>query len=160
MLCFMDAPIVGWLKVLSSTPYLASYSLRGTLPISTIQLTKIGKHRTTRRSFMVVLIIWASVRTSKASLAYSVAKLGVEHVLVMGHYGCGGVAAAIAPAPTEGADEDTLAIQQWISPIHQLFQSSNRSEIVRLREQTRLQPQSVQPDIHDGKQLFLISSTL
>jgi len=131
-------------------PYLASCSLRGISPISTTQLTRIGKLHTTRCSLVPVLIL-ASTRTSKASLAYSVTNLGVEHVLVMGHYGCGGVAAAIAPAST-GGDESSMAIQQWIAPIQQLFKHSNRPEIVRLREEIFSQPQAVQPDIHDGKQ--------
>ena len=34
-----------------------------------------------------------------AGLAYAVDTLGVKHVVVLGHYGCGGVAASMSPLP-------------------------------------------------------------
>jgi carbonic anhydrase len=59
-------------------------------------------------------------------LAYAVTELGVKHVIVMGHYGCGGVAAAIASAPTDNVDVASGMVQNWIDPIRELFQTSAR----------------------------------
>lgn len=52
----------------------------------------------------------------------------------MGHYGCGGVAAAIATPPEEPLDAANTAVQNWIAPIRALYQNSTRAEIVSLRE--------------------------
>ncbi|KAJ3572303.1 hypothetical protein NP233_g3181 [Leucocoprinus birnbaumii] len=82
-------------------------------------------------------------------LAYAVAVLGVQHVIVMGHYGCGGVAAAIASPPSTSMDVATSAVQTWIEPIRELYQSSNRTEIVQLREQNNNQTVVGAPGIND-----------
>jgi carbonic anhydrase len=70
---------------------------------------------------------------AQAVLSYAVSVLGVNHVIVMGHYGCGGVAAAIASAPTSGIDAASGTVQAWIRPIRELFETSSRAEIVELR---------------------------
>lgn len=66
---------------------------------------------------------------SNAVLSYAVETLKVKHVVVMGHYGCGGIAASMVPLPenqcsTLGSAD--LAVQKWISPIRQIYQTSNR----------------------------------
>lgn len=66
-------------------------------------------------------------------LAYAVASLGVKHIIVMGHYGCGGVAAAIAPPPEAPVDAANGAVQNWIESIRVIFRTSDRPEIVELR---------------------------
>ncbi|KAF9467906.1 carbonic anhydrase [Collybia nuda] len=70
-------------------------------------------------------------------LSYAVSVLGVKHVVVMGHYGCGGVAAAIATPPSAPVDAANGAVQNWIDPIRDLFRTSTRPEIVELRERNR-----------------------
>ncbi|KAL0959619.1 hypothetical protein HGRIS_011322 [Hohenbuehelia grisea] len=70
-------------------------------------------------------------------LSYAVAELGVKHVIVMGHYGCGGVAAAIATPPEAPIDAANGAVQNWIDPIRQIFATSTRPEIVELREKNK-----------------------
>ncbi|KAL0959618.1 hypothetical protein HGRIS_011321 [Hohenbuehelia grisea] len=82
-------------------------------------------------------------------LSYAVAKLGVKHILVTGHYGCGGVAAAIETPPKpplSGADE---AIQKWIAPIREIFQTSTRKEIVELRERNKGHDEVHEPKADD-----------
>ncbi|KDQ21708.1 hypothetical protein BOTBODRAFT_40399 [Botryobasidium botryosum FD-172 SS1] len=66
-------------------------------------------------------------------LSYAVTELGVKHVLVVGHTGCGGVAASIASPPTPPLDAAGQSIQTWINPIRELYHTSNRTEIVALR---------------------------
>lgn len=63
---------------------------------------------------------------SQSVLSYAVAVLGVKHVIVMGHYGCGGVAAAIASTPSAQIDAANGAVQNWIEPIREIFRVSDR----------------------------------
>ena len=66
-------------------------------------------------------------------MAYGVRVLGVQHVVVMGHYGCGGIAAAIASAPKTNINVATHIVQTWIGDVRALYLSSNRTEIVEMR---------------------------
>lgn len=64
--------------------------------------------------------------SSNAVLSFAVETLKVKHVVVLGHYGCGGVAASMLPLavpPTRPAD---IAVQGWISPIRQIYETSMR----------------------------------
>jgi carbonic anhydrase len=71
---------------------------------------------------------------SESSVAYSIKVLGIQHVIVLGHYGCGGVAAAIASPPSAPIDATDNIVQAWIQPIRDLFETSDRKEIVELRK--------------------------
>lgn len=59
-------------------------------------------------------------------LSYAVSELRVEHVIVMGHYGCGGVGASILARPSGEVGYADGAVQNWIEPIRHLFQTSTR----------------------------------
>lgn len=59
-------------------------------------------------------------------LSYAVSELGVEHVIVMGHFGCGGVGASILARPAGNVSYADGAVQNWIEPIRNLFQTSTR----------------------------------
>ncbi|KAG9221404.1 hypothetical protein CCMSSC00406_0008340 [Pleurotus cornucopiae] len=78
---------------------------------------------------------------AEAALIYAVEHLGVSHILVMGHYGCGGVATAIATAfsPPDMTDP----IQRFIQPIRKL------PEIEQLREQNRRTRPVPTPELHE-----------
>jgi len=66
-------------------------------------------------------------------LSYGVQTLGVGHVIVMGHYGCGGVMAAMSPWPNTDNDTMGCSVQSWIDPIRAVFANSSRQEIVSFR---------------------------
>lgn len=59
-------------------------------------------------------------------ISYAVHELSVGHIIVMGHYGCGGVNAAIMSRPTGVLDHASESIQNWIAPIRRLYQASSR----------------------------------
>ncbi|KIM46966.1 hypothetical protein M413DRAFT_422536 [Hebeloma cylindrosporum] len=82
-------------------------------------------------------------------LAYGVAAVGVKHVIVMGHYGCGGVAAAIASPPKGQIDAANGVVQNWIEPIREIFRTSNRSEIVELRNKNAGRADIEEPKINE-----------
>ncbi|KAF8174076.1 carbonic anhydrase [Pholiota molesta] len=86
---------------------------------------------------------------AQSVLSYAVAELGVNHIIVMGHYGCGGVAASIASPPVNQIDAANGAVQSWIEPIREIFRSSNRSEIVDLRAKIEGQTLIEEPDIKE-----------
>jgi len=120
------------------------------LPISTIQPMLKGK-----QAILLQYSAGLTVRNRKAALAYSVSHLGVQHVIVMGHYGCGGVAAAISGPPAGHLDEGDLAIHAAVSSIRQLYKTSNRAEIVKLRQKSANPSQTVPPEIYNGTLLLL-----
>ena len=64
-----------------------------------------------------------------AVLQYSVEVLKVRRILVVGHYGCGGVKASMA-APVHGL------VDHWIGPLRQLYET-HRSELMKLDEHAR-----------------------
>lgn len=84
-----------------------------------------------------------------AVLSYAVAELGVKHVIVMGHYGCGGVAASIASPPVGVTDTANGAVQGWISPIRRLYETSTRPEIVALRDSHAANALVEEPEVDD-----------
>uniref|UniRef100_A0A8H7XUL0 Carbonic anhydrase n=1 Tax=Psilocybe cubensis TaxID=181762 RepID=A0A8H7XUL0_PSICU len=86
---------------------------------------------------------------AQSVLSYAVSELGVSHVIVMGHYGCGGVAASIASAPTAEIDAASGSIQSWISPIRNIYETSTRAEIVEHRVKHANASLVEEPEIQD-----------
>lgn len=66
-----------------------------------------------------------STENRRTVLSYAVEVLGVKHIIVMGHYGCGGVAAAIMTPSMNPVEKDSH-IQSWIRPIRALYRNTTR----------------------------------
>jgi len=65
-----------------------------------------------------------------AVLEYSVLSLEVDHIIVCGHHGCGGVQAALS-------GNVTGAVEHWVSPIRDLY-FQNKAELDLLSEEDRI----------------------
>jgi len=66
--------------------------------------------------------------STDASITYAIEELGVNHIIVLGHYGCKGVARAIAK------NEKENSITKWLKPVKKFYQRARRNEIVKFRD--------------------------
>jgi len=83
-------------------------------------------------------------------LSYGVQALSVGHIFVMGHYGCGGVKAAMLPRPnTTDDDSSQNSVQGWINPIRYTYWNSSRPEIVSHREANKNKTMVDDPKLDD-----------
>jgi len=55
-----------------------------------------------------------------SALQYATEYLGVKHLIICGHYGCGGVRAAMQESPLDGP------IGQWLHPVRELYHRNRR----------------------------------
>lgn len=62
-----------------------------------------------------------------ASLLYAIGTLAVRHILIVGHYGCGGIHSAMQPLPDD-------AVGRWLRPVHDLRCARQISDVNRLTE--------------------------
>ncbi|RDB24793.1 Carbonic anhydrase [Hypsizygus marmoreus] len=70
---------------------------------------------------------------SNAVVTYAIRDLGVKHIIVMGHYGCKSIQAAMSRQP----QKIDKIVQIWIQPIIDIFSHSRRVEIKKLRSKRR-----------------------
>lgn len=78
----------------------------------------------------VANLVQADDRNFDSALRYAVDVLRVDHVIVVGHYGCGGIRAAI-----EGTQDESIS--RWLSPVRDLYQANRDllpAENAELRE--------------------------
>ncbi|KIY73195.1 carbonic anhydrase [Cylindrobasidium torrendii FP15055 ss-10] len=81
----------------------------------------------------------ANVYTDEDFDAQTIMYFGMGHlhatnIVVMGHYGCAGIAAAIDPQPEEPMDWTSRAVEKWVAPIRDLYMTSTRPEIATFRD--------------------------
>jgi len=67
--------------------------------------------------------------SANAAVAYAIESLHVQHIIVLGHYGCKGVEAAITKST-----KTSRMVRDWVKPISDLYSKSRRQEIVVLRD--------------------------
>jgi len=67
--------------------------------------------------------------SASAAVAYAAESSQVQHIIVLGHYGCKGAEAAITMAQNTNKN-----VRTWIRPISKLYSTSRRAEIVHLRD--------------------------
>ncbi|NPA67357.1 MAG: carbonic anhydrase [Chlorobi bacterium] len=63
-------------------------------------------------------------------LEYSVEYLHIKHIIVVGHYGCGGVAAAV-----DGVNQGL--IESWVSPVFELYHQ-NIEELSAIQDKDKM----------------------
>jgi carbonic anhydrase len=86
-----------------------------------------------------------------AAVSYAVESSQVQHVIVLGHYGCKGAEAAITMP-----NMVNNLVRKWIKPLAELYSKSRRAEIVQLRDSRmphREQPNGIKeapPSSHAG----------
>ncbi|KDR67199.1 hypothetical protein GALMADRAFT_1131141 [Galerina marginata CBS 339.88] len=113
---------------------------------------KIPTRTSSLCSFRLVtrhLAIHRSGQFRNAVLSFAVETLKVKHVVVLGHYGCGGIAESMMPINGPLTRPADIAVQRWIQPIRQIYESSSRTEIVAHREACKHSPLTKLPDLHD-----------
>jgi len=67
--------------------------------------------------------------SANAAVAYAVESLHVQHIIVLGHYGCKGVETAITQS-----SKASRMVRNWVKSVSDLYTRSRRREIVILRD--------------------------
>jgi len=86
--------------------------------------------------------------STDAAVTYAIQELGVQHIIVLGHYGCSGIKKAIVQP------KEKTSVMKWIQPIADFYRVSRRRDIVKLRDSRlpqRGHPDGITtvPDVHD-----------
>ncbi|KAF8880350.1 carbonic anhydrase, partial [Gymnopilus junonius] len=111
-----------------------------------------------------------------AVLAFAISSLKVRHIVVLGHYGCGGIANSMmmpnpgsdSMMPNQGSVQDSIlptptaeaAVQRWIQPVRELYEMSLRPEIIAHREKAKMEPLIELPGIREPAFRALIEENL
>jgi carbonic anhydrase len=67
--------------------------------------------------------------SAEAAVAYAIEFFHVQHIIILGHYGCKGVETAIT-----NSSKAARLVRNWVKRISDLYATSRRREIVRLRD--------------------------
>jgi len=67
--------------------------------------------------------------SADSAVAYAIESLHVQHIIVLGHYGCKGIETAITKSKSTSRH-----VRDWVKSISEMYRKSRRQEIVLLRE--------------------------
>jgi len=67
--------------------------------------------------------------SAETAVAYAIESLQVQHIIILGHYGCKGVETAITRSTTV-----SRVVRKWMKSVSDLYATSRRREIVVLRD--------------------------
>jgi len=71
----------------------------------------------------------SSDSSAETAVAHAIESLHIQHIIVLGHYGCKGVETAITQA-----NAASRIVKKWVKSISDLYMTSRRREIVILRD--------------------------
>ncbi|KAH6914254.1 carbonic anhydrase [Coprinopsis sp. MPI-PUGE-AT-0042] len=69
--------------------------------------------------------------STNAAITYAIEDLGVQHIIVLGHYGCSALKKAVVASRTKTMDSPVL---KWIKPVVDFYKIARRREIVKFRD--------------------------
>lgn len=81
--------------------------------------------------------------STDAAITYAIEDLGVQHIIVLGHYGCSALQKAVVASRSTGKTKDSPVLR-WIKPLTDFYKIARRREIVKFRD-ARM-PQRGKPD--------------
>lgn len=67
--------------------------------------------------------------STNAAITYAIEDLGVQHIIVLGHYGCSAIQKAIVAPKTSNSP-----VLKWIKPVTDFYKIARRKEIVKFRD--------------------------
>jgi carbonic anhydrase len=90
-----------------------------------------------------------------AVVQYAVERLGVRHIIICGHYGCGGVRAVLEG----GASEVPAHVQRWLSPLRHLA-ASRSTDLAEISDPDNRWRRLCELNVVDQVQRLLASDVL
>ncbi|KAI0742644.1 carbonic anhydrase, partial [Daedaleopsis nitida] len=76
-------------------------------------------------------------------LSYAVETVGVQHIIVVGHTRCGGVAAAMSTAQDPSPSPPSSALERWLEPLVELARDTEHNLDVLTRANVRAQVEKI-----------------
>lgn len=90
---------------------------------------------------------------ARSVIEYAIIHLKVEHVIICGHYGCGGVKAAL------GNDDLGETLNMWLKSIKEVY-VENKAELEAIEEQKKREERLVELNVIKQVQRILQTSSL
>jgi carbonic anhydrase len=90
-----------------------------------------------------------------AVVQYAVERLDVRHIIICGHYGCGGVRAVLEG----GASEIPAHVQRWLSPLRHLA-AARRVELAEISDPAKRWRRLCELNVAEQAQRLLASDVL
>ena len=82
----------------------------------------------------VANLVTTDDKSMLATVRYAISHLNIKHIVICGHYGCGGIKAAMDIAEKRIANEKVTIekeISDWLKPVIELY-NTNRSTLIKI----------------------------